>query len=516
MNVGGFELDGDWKVSNIGFTATSTRGGKKYFLKKYGEFKMPRRGPSTSDKLFARLMGEFNAFKENRIAINVALSDIACSGGNIILPAKWFVDDIYYIEATEYVPGLIEDEAIMRLSRDELLFVMLTAAGALKNIHSKGIIHSDLKRTNILSARNSSGRVVAKIIDFDKSYFAANIREDELGGDQSYMSPELTWCLMCDLAEDALARLSTQSDIFSLGVVFHNYLCGGDFPEPVGLKGALAERKTVYCGEALASGASLKLSKKITEPYLAHLIAAMLQPEPSDRPTAQGVMDALKTKTELPLPADSRIIIDTPKKAAPRAAAPAAAPAASRPASRPAAPAAAPARPAAAPAPAPAPAPAAPVIPTGFCEAWPEHAGTINEEGARSLGYVAAERTTRGTTNCYAFYTAEGKRTVFGFSNAKMLGLFTASASAAPAVKPTTSETIKEAKRKAVVSDSAEPWEEDSAYVLDVEKAKADGYTGGIARAEKNGKKGYVLIAPDKNTFLLMQTLKMLGYAKKK
>lgn len=153
MNVRGYELTEDWKVSNIGHTAKAKKSGKVYFLKRYGEYKMPRHDASTSAALYDRLKREFDSFKDNRIAINNALASLAGPGGNIILPTDWFVDDIFYIEATEFVDNLIEDEEILRLPKENKLFIMLTAAGALHNIHRKNIVHSDLKRTNILAAK---------------------------------------------------------------------------------------------------------------------------------------------------------------------------------------------------------------------------------------------------------------------------------------------------------------------------------------------------------------------------
>lgn len=501
MIVNGFLLDGDWKVSNVGFTAKATYGGKRYFLKKYGCVKMPRHDASTNAKTYARLERVFNEFKSNRIAINEALSDIAVVGGNIILPTKWFIDDICYVEATEFVPNLIEDEEILALPMDQLLFVMLTAAGSLKNIHSKNIIHSDLKRTNILAAKNSSGRIVAKIIDFDKSYFVGHPMEDELGGDQAYMSPELSWCLMTDLAEESLACLSTKSDIFSLGVVFYNYLTKGEFPETIELPRSLASKSVVYCGEALALGAKLRIGKKIKEPYLQNLLANMLQKDPDKRPTAQQVLDTLKNKRVEPLAGDSVEIAGG------------VAPAPARPAPTPTP---VPSRPAPTPAPAPAPAPT-PTIPVGFCELWEEHAGiSLNLAKVEATGYVASERLTKGSTKCYAFYRADGTKSVLTTNTFKLLGWLesgTAStptpARPAPAPAPTPAPTPERVIDNAV-------WEKDSAYVIDGDKAVADGYKG-ISRGEKNGRQGYFMVKPDGSAhFVLIQQLTLLGYARKK
>ena len=179
------------------------------------------------------------------------------------------------------------------------LFLMMTAAGAISSIHRKNIVHSDLKRTNIMAA-DKSGKAVAKIIDFDRAYFADRIRPDELGGDQCFMSPELAQCFMYDMADEALAYLSTKSDIFSLGLVFHNYLTGGGFPRPTGLSGVLKERadsgQPVFCCEVLLAGGGLEVSSSIGDEYLGNLLVAMLQPEPEDRPDANEVLEILKNK----------------------------------------------------------------------------------------------------------------------------------------------------------------------------------------------------------------------------
>ena len=92
-----------------------------------------------------------------------------------------------------------------------------------------------------------------------------------------------------------MALLSTKSDIFSLGIVFHNYLADGEFPDFIDLPEHLAERKkekkAIYCAEPLLSEeGKLVVSSKIKEEYLVNLICAMLQPEPEDRPTALDVV----------------------------------------------------------------------------------------------------------------------------------------------------------------------------------------------------------------------------------
>ena len=517
MNIHGYEVEEDaWKVSNMGHTALGTKGGKRFFLKRYGEYKMPRHDDSTSPKLYAKMEREFNDFKGNRIKINEALGSLAGPGGNIILPTDWFVDDIYYIEATEFVDNLIEDEEILSLPQSDVLFIMLTAAGALMSIHRKKIVHSDLKRTNILAARNSSGKAVAKIIDFDRSYFVEAIRPDELGGDQSFMSPELAQCFMYDLADEVIANLSLKSDVYSLGLVFHDYLVTEDVtgsdgkrhkkglhPKIVGLSGALKEReesgKTVYCCEAQLAGAKLVVSSAIKDKYLRHLIAAMIQLEPEDRPSAQEVLEVLKTKTVIPLKKDGAVAIEgETEEEATAAAAPRSTSSAASTAARPA------------PTPAPAPAPK----PAGFCAAWPEHGITFDEGKLRAGGYVASAQFDYKGTKCYNLYKSDGVARRFTVETLVLLGFATRAGGAAPA-KPAPAPALAPAAPREVVDDGT-LWDKDSDYCYDMDAVTGGGYKG-IGREERKGVQGYSLIKTSGELrFMTIETLKMLGFVKKK
>lgn len=494
MNINGYELLKDWEVSNMGHTTIATRGGKKYFLKRYGSYKMPQLSESVGPKQFDKLKAKFDEFVNYRIEINKALGSVAGPGGNIILPVHWFVHDIYYIEATEWIENAVKEEKVMKSSREDIMLILLTAAGSLRSIHRKNIIHSDLKMGNIMVATNSSGNNVAKIFDFDKSYFVDRIRADDLGGDQSFMSPELVQCFVLDMAEEALAFLSTKSDVFSMGLIFHKYLTGGEFPKISGLTGGLKTRaekgSVIYCGEAALYGATLEVSSKIGDEYLSHLIAAMLQPIPDDRPTSDEVLEILKTKRVLPLKPDSTIVIASESTSAPAPAKPTATDTGAG---------------AATPAPEPKPAPK----PTsGYGEPWPEHDISFITDKMAAMGYVSAEKITRSGSKCYTLYTASGSARMFTLQNLIMLGL---------AKKGATATTVAETPKPtpAPVAD-VELWPEDSAYSLKMDDIAASGYSK-IEKANKNGMNAYALIkGSGEKVIVTFKTLKMLGFVKKR
>lgn len=504
----GYVITKDWEISNIGNTAMAERRGKKYFLKRYGTYKKPVMNASMSPATFTRMEKQFNDFVQYRIDINEALKELAGPGGNIILPTDWFIDGVYFVEATEFVENLISDEEIMHLPFDNKLLVMLTAAGALKAVHRKKIVHSDLKRSNILAARNSAGNTVAKIIDFDRSYFEDRIRGGDIGGDQSFASPELLLCFITDMAEESLANLSTKSDIFSLGVVFHNYLTEGKYPEIVDLKGKLKERAdgggVVYCGEAALMGAHLVISPAIKDRYLTHLLAAMMQLQPEDRPTAATVVEVLRNKTVLDLPAESSVKIpgeETPA-ARPRTA--------SAPTS---------AAPASAPAPAPAPARA---VPAGFCAPWEGDGIVFAKDVIRAKGFVASERLERSGLKYYRFYKSDGSSRDFTKDTLKLVGFANAAgrgpAASAPVSAAAPVPTVPPAPSAPEIEilDDGNLWECDADYKFDIAAVQRGGYKG-VARAVRKGVNVYVLIKNSGETRVVsIANLKMLDFVVKK
>ena len=112
-----------------------------------------------------------------------------------------------------------------RLSLRERLMLFLEVCAGVSHAHSKGIIHRDLKPSNILVAR-SEVAATAKVIDFG----IAKFRELDLFsavdrtahgaflGTLAYASPEQ--------ASIGSAYADARSDVFSLGALLHELLCG--------------------------------------------------------------------------------------------------------------------------------------------------------------------------------------------------------------------------------------------------------------------------------------------------
>lgn len=322
MTVHGYELITEWKNSQCGKTALAKKGGKQFFLKKYQTPVAPIDNGTLDAKTFAHNKKLFEDFVATRKKINETIRTIAGAGGNIIIPCDEFIDGNQYLEAAELVDGVVSEEelegVLSSLSVDVKKLLMQTAAGALFSVHSKHIVHSDLKLQNVLLARNSAGNYVAKLIDFDSSYFVDK-KPEEVVGTIDYYSPELgAYADAEDDREELGAKITEKSDIFSLGLIFHFYLTG-ELPKPASLTERLRKRqekgKVIYCWIVLNSGCELQISPEIKSIKYISLIRDMLSLDPNDRPSASDVLKRLRESEpviEEPWP-DHGIVLDKDK-----------------------------------------------------------------------------------------------------------------------------------------------------------------------------------------------------------
>jgi serine/threonine protein kinase len=129
---------------------------------------------------------------------------------------RGFSDRHAYI-AMEYFPnGSLAEVIPQGLSGRQALSLLAQAASALREVHSRGIIHRDIKPGNLMARADGSIVLadfgIAKRLGEDKG----RTRQGELYGTPYYVSPEQI--------EGSPATM--QSDIYALGVIFHEMLTG--------------------------------------------------------------------------------------------------------------------------------------------------------------------------------------------------------------------------------------------------------------------------------------------------
>lgn len=126
----------------------------------------------------------------------------------------------------DYVRGPTLQERIQEqgsLSESETAEIISSLAGALSHAHSKGVVHRDLKSSNIVMTKRDDGREYPVLIDFGISVLLdqhsdepALTRTNALVGSPLYMSPE----------QIRGSRADERSDIYSLGCVMYECLSG--------------------------------------------------------------------------------------------------------------------------------------------------------------------------------------------------------------------------------------------------------------------------------------------------
>ncbi|HMP54455.1 MAG TPA: protein kinase [Candidatus Melainabacteria bacterium] len=142
----------------------------------------------------------------------------------------------------EYVEGRSLDEILKekeRLGGKKALELFLQVTEALAYAHEKGVIHRDVKPTNIIITGENSTNPGVKVVDFGiaKVMPAANrethnlTKTGDVFGSPNYMSPEQCLGFMLD----------QRSDIYSLGATIYETLAGktpfeGDNPIQVVMK----------------------------------------------------------------------------------------------------------------------------------------------------------------------------------------------------------------------------------------------------------------------------------------
>ncbi len=127
----------------------------------------------------------------------------------------------------EYVDGETVTEYCdrRRMTIEDRVGLFRRVCGAIQHAHRRGVIHRDLKPTNLLVHDGADGPE-PKVIDFGIAkatgdhLFDASVRTamGHLVGTPSYMSPEQ--------AEIGETDVDTRTDVFSLGVVLYELLAG--------------------------------------------------------------------------------------------------------------------------------------------------------------------------------------------------------------------------------------------------------------------------------------------------
>ena len=286
MNINGYTLTADLQNANSGFSkwGFATKNGKAYFIKELINPVYPTDRSIMSEELFQQRR-DYCARYEARLKKFFTQINNA-SHGNLIRINEFFRYGGKYYLVTEIVNGRpVSMEYIASLSYDKKMLLLKTVARCFYDLHSAGIVHFDVKPTNILLKETKNGNYSAKLIDFDSGFFKGEVIDSkDLGGDLAYLAPET---FLAIYGENVIP--DEKADIFALGLIFHEYFCG--------YLPYYDKKEYEYPYEAALDGVLKPDIKKLPE-EIGQLVTTMLDADPTKRPSAEKIITLLNTLTE--------------------------------------------------------------------------------------------------------------------------------------------------------------------------------------------------------------------------
>lgn len=159
-------------------------------------------------------------------------------------------------------------------SLDECMDLLLPVLDAVHYAHQRGIVHGDLKPTNLILGKDYQGAPHPFVLDFGSSFVQSSEGRSQtprarVGGTIGYQAPE--WLEGRDIDQRA--------DIFSLGCILYELLTGSG---PFSGASRLSE-----ASERARRSDFTKASERASCPASTDtLIAASLAPDPLKRPTS--------------------------------------------------------------------------------------------------------------------------------------------------------------------------------------------------------------------------------------
>ena len=286
--INGYLLSGELRTTNSGFSrwGFAEKNGQSFFIKELIDPVYPVHEELLSPEAVRRKKEICTTFENRWRTIFDAVN--ASSDGNLVHIEDFFRFESHYYIVMEKIEAIPAGD-ILSISIEDRERICRVLVHALGGLHRNGLVHADLKLDNILFRRLPSGKVTAKVIDFDNCFFENEPPDptEEIVGDLVYMAPE-TFMMM----QNEVGRLTRAVDVFALGILFHQILTG---KSP-----AFDPKRFDYPFESALSGVQMEISGTISETWR-EIIAGMLRPIPETRTSLEEAENILKS-TARPAP----------------------------------------------------------------------------------------------------------------------------------------------------------------------------------------------------------------------
>lgn len=283
-----------WETRNSSEIAAAKKGGVQYRVKLHRRYPPSREGTHDYDGDVRACKAIYQRLKTVNDALRKADDGSGCIAFATEVMDNVKGDDQGIIEAVPLVAGS-KDLSGYKSGKEATYKLIMSLAEAVQRIHAVGVRHSDLKMENVLCVVHGAAPK-AVVIDFDHSYMDGDVpASTDIGGTEGYQPPEvLDYIDFCDEHErelrnpegmsDALRgqilqlkkNITLKVDIYALGIIFYLLLTG----------------KSPY----VAGGIKVDWSA-LDGRYLCELLEAMLDANPDHRPSAEAVVETLRTKS---------------------------------------------------------------------------------------------------------------------------------------------------------------------------------------------------------------------------
>lgn len=276
--VNGYNMTKDFSAENAGFCkwGFAEKGGYEFFIKEFLAPKYPLDSHKLSPEMVRKKKKQCEQFYAEKTRLYRAIE--LCRTGNVVIVEDFFREGAkYYAVMQRITPSTITIEQISKLDLKRKYVLMRSLLYSFAKLHSRSIVHADVKPENILIQETPAGFYTGKIIDFDSSFFEDSVPE-EIQGDQIYLAPEVRLYMM-----EEEASITTKIDIFALGILFHQYWSG---------KLPIMYSDYEYLFEAVLDESPVLLDNDIPI-VIKKIISKMLEKNPDSRPSAAQILRTL-------------------------------------------------------------------------------------------------------------------------------------------------------------------------------------------------------------------------------
>lgn len=198
-----------------------------------------------------------------------------CQNLIISVSSEWHIASKKYPSLRTNLPSSLQDGEEMNgrlLPESTIWKICHDIVSGLSHVHSRNMVHNDIKPSNIFFVAHSRLGCICKIGDFGLAGDIGSV-EDGQEGDTKYMPQEL---LLSSVKQPS-------SDIFSMGLTVYELATDYSFDLP-------AEGPRWH---AIRSGKNLEGIPKTRSSKLERLIQSMISPDPNKRPPAREILEGV-------------------------------------------------------------------------------------------------------------------------------------------------------------------------------------------------------------------------------